>query len=356
MEIRLSNKHKWLKTINLTADDELYIGIDVHKKTCHIAFWLNNTPAIDYVAPPNLSKLIETFKTLRPAIRQIVYEAGPTGYSLARALHDANFPVRVVAPSKTPRAAAVSSKTDSLDAKKLAEFAAKGLLKYIQITTKIQEAQRQLTRVREQLVEKQKRTKLQIKSFLLQHGIVVELHKWSASAIERLQNLKLSKHLKYSLNVLINQLLFTAEQIKDAEQNIKDMFSQKSLAKKLDIFLTHPGVGNVIAMQFATEIFDPKRFKDKTQIAKFIGLAPTVHQSGQTLRDGPISKTGRPQLRSNLVQGAWAWIRTDKNARDIYYRLVRNTGQKNKAITAMARKLAIHLWKMACENKPYQLK
>ena len=91
--------------------------------------------------------------------------------------------------------------------------------------------------------------------------------------------LKLSKHLKYSLEVLIEQLLFISDQIKDIEQNIKDMFSQKPLAKKLDNFLTHPGVGNVIATQFTTEIFDPKRFKDKTQIAKFIGLAPTVHQS-----------------------------------------------------------------------------
>lgn len=356
MKTRLSNKQKWLKTINLTADDELHIGIDAHKKSLHVAFWLNGTPAINYVTSPNLCKLIETFKTLRPAVQQIVYEAGPTGYSLARALHDAGFAVRVVAPSKIPRPAAVGSKTDSLDAKKLAEFAAKGLLKYIQIPTRIQEAQRQLTRTREQLVEKQKRTRLQVKSFLLQHGIDVKMPGWSASAIERLQKLKLSKHLKYSLEVLLHQLLFIAGQIKDAEQNIKDMFSQKILAKKLDNFLTHPGVGNVIATQFTTEIFDPKRFKDKTQIAKFIGLAPTVHQSGQTLRDGPISKTGRPQLRSNLVQGAWAWIRTDKNARETYYRLVRNTGQKNKAITAMARKLAIHLWKMACENKSYQLK
>lgn len=56
MKTRLSNKYKWLKTINLTTDDELYIGIDAHKKSLHIAFWLNGTPAIDYVITPNLCK------------------------------------------------------------------------------------------------------------------------------------------------------------------------------------------------------------------------------------------------------------------------------------------------------------
>lgn len=350
---RLSNKQKWLNTIHLTSDDALYIGIDTHKASLHVALWLNDAPAIDFVTPSHIDKLTKICEQLRPAIRRIVYEAGPTGYSLARALQNAKLPVSVVAPSKTPRQPAPDAKTDRRDAKKLAEFAAKGLLREVAIPTKQQEAQRQLTRLREQLVDKQKRTKLQIKSFLLQHGIEAHFSKWTNPAIERLCTLKLPKHLKYSLDTLIKQLLFTAKQIKDTEQNIKAMFATGTLVTKKTLFMTHPGVGDVIATQFATEIFNPKRFKDKTQIAKYVGLAPTVHQSGQTLRDGPISKTGRPQLRCNLIQGAWAWVNKDPIARKTYYRLVHNTGEKNKAITAIARKLAIHLWKMACDNKPY---
>ena len=119
------------------------------------------------------------------------------------------------------------------------------------------------------------------------------------------------------------------------------------------LLTTHPGVGPVIAAQFAAEIFNPRRFTDKTQLAKYVGLAPSVRQSGQMLRDGPILKTGRPQLRCSLIQGAWLWIRKDPNAYNTFCRLIHNTGHKNKAITAMARKLAVHLWKMACDNKPY---
>jgi transposase len=105
---------------------------------------------------------------------------------------------------------------------------------------------------------------------------------------------------------------------------------------------------------FAAEIFNPKRFKNKEELAKYIGLAPTIIQSGQSLRDGPITKTGRPQLRSILIQAAWVWITKDHQAKQVYLRITNNTGQKNKAITAMARRLAIHLWKMLCNNEPYR--
>lgn len=351
----VSKKQKWFNTIRLTQDDDLYVGIDAHKKSLHVALWLNDAPAIDFVSPPDSAKLIDTLNNLRPALRMVVYEAGPTGYSLARAMQNANLPVGVVAPSKTPRQAAPDSKTDSLDARKLAEYAAKGLLRHITIPTIKQEAHRQLTRLREQLIAKQTRVKLQIKGFLLQHGInqPQNLSRWSKAAVEYLKNIRLSEPLRYCLDTLIRELLFVAEQLKSAELQIKDTFSEKPLSAVCELLDTHPGVGPVIAAQFAAEIFNPKRFTDKTQLAKYVGLAPSVRQSGQTSRNGPILKTGRPQLRSMLIQGAWLWIRQDQQAYKTFCRLIHNTGQKNKAITAMARKLAIHLWKMACDNKPY---
>ncbi len=351
----VSKKQKWFNAIHLTPSDDLYVGIDAHKKSLHIALFLNDAPAIDFVMPPDSEKLIDTLNRLRPALRMVVYEAGPTGYCLARAMQNVNLPVNVVAPSKTPRQSAPDSKTDSLDARKLAEYAAKGLLRHIAIPTRHQEAQRQLTRLREQLVAKQTRVKLQIKGFLLQHGIDQPqgLSRWSATAVEYLKKVRLSEQLRYCLDILLDELSFIIEQRKLTEQRIKEAFSEKPHSTICKLLTTHPGVGPVIAAQFAAEIFNPRRFTDKTQLAKYVGLAPSVRQSGQMLRDGPILKTGRPQLRCSLIQGAWLWIRKDPNAYNTFCRLIHNTGHKNKAITAMARKLAVHLWKMACDNKPY---
>jgi len=351
----VSKKQKWFNTIRLTKDDELYVGVDTHKASYHVALWLNDAPAIDFVMPPDNAKLIDSLDKLRIALRLVVYEAGPTGYSLARAIKDAKLPVSVVAPSKTPRQSAPDSKTDSLDARKLAEYAAKGLLRHVTIPTRHQEHQRQLTRLRQQIVAKQTRVKLQIKGFLLQHGInqPAGLSHWSRAAVEHLKNIVLSTPLRFCLDTLLEELLFITKQLKTAEQKIEEAFSEKPLSTTVNILATHPGVGQTIAAQFAAEIFNPKRFTDKTQLAKYVGLAPSIRQSGQTQRDGPILKTGRPQLRCSLIQGAWVWVHKDLNARKIFYRLVHNTGEKNKAITAMARKLAIHLWMMARDNKPY---
>jgi transposase len=351
----VSNKQKWFNTIRLTKDDELYIGIDTHKQSYHVALWLNDAPAIDFVMPPDVAKLIDTLSKVRIALRLVVYEAGPTGYSLARTMKDANLSISVVAPSKTPRQSAPDSKTDSLDARKLAQYAAKGLLRHIAIPTKHQEAQRQVTRLRQQLVAKQTRVKLQIKGFLLQHGInqPAGLSRWSIAAVEHLKHIQLSMPLRFCLDTLLEELSFIAEQIKLTEKKIEEVFSEKSIHKIVKQLITHPGVGQTTAVQFAAEIFNPKRFSDKTQLAKYVGLAPSVHQSGLTSRDGPILKTGRPQLRCSLILSAWIWVQKDPDAYKTFCRLTHNTGNKNKAITAMARKLAIHLWMMARDNKPY---
>jgi len=355
MKTIVSNKQNWFNKINLTKDDEVYVGIDVHKKSYAVAVWLNNAPAIDFVMPADNQKVLTMLDKLRIALKQVVYEAGPTGYSLARLLQDAKLPIRVIAPSKTPRQSARESKTDKLDCRKLAQYAAKGLLRPIAIPTKQQEADRQLFRLREQLVEKQRRLKLQIKSFLLQHGIPdpAGLKSWSVLAVEKLRTIALPDKLRYCLDIFLDELAFLKTQIKKTEQHLKETFSAPQYAKKIELLRTHPGVGPVVAGQFCTEIFNPKRFKNATEIGKYVGLSPMVTQSGQSRKDGPVLKTGRPQLRSNLIEASWVWIRNDPHAYKTYIRLLHNTGEKNKAIVAMARRLAIHLWKMLSDNKPF---
>jgi len=95
MNKRLSKKQIWFKQINPTTDDKIYVGIDVHKESCSVAVWLNDAPAIDFVTPADSKKLTQTLEKLRPALKLIAYEAGPTGYSLARELQKAKLPVHV---------------------------------------------------------------------------------------------------------------------------------------------------------------------------------------------------------------------------------------------------------------------
>ena len=133
MQKRLTKKDRFFNNINLTVDDEVYVGIDVHKVKCHIAIWLNEAIALTFVTPSDNVAIARMLHNLKPGLKKIVYEAGPTGFSLARALKLALLPVAVIAPSKTLRPAAVNSKSDRLDCRKLAEFAAKDLLTEVAI-------------------------------------------------------------------------------------------------------------------------------------------------------------------------------------------------------------------------------
>jgi transposase len=84
MQKRLTKKERFFNNINLTADDEVYVGIDVHKIKYHVAIWLNNGIALTFVTPSDNLAIAHTLGKLTPGLKQIVYEAGPTGFSLAR--------------------------------------------------------------------------------------------------------------------------------------------------------------------------------------------------------------------------------------------------------------------------------
>lgn len=89
MNTRLSKKQMFFKKVKLTKDDDLYIGIDVHKESYGVALWLNDAPA-NFIMPADNEKLLKLLEKVRVALKRIVYEAGPTGYTLARTLVKAN--------------------------------------------------------------------------------------------------------------------------------------------------------------------------------------------------------------------------------------------------------------------------
>ena len=353
---RLTKKQNWFKQQNLTQKDKIYVGLDVHKTSISVAIWLNGQIELTFNASADYARLIKQLQPIQKAIQRVVYEAGPTGYGLARTMQKAKLPVQVISPANTPRPSKRCSKTDRLDCCPLAEFAAKDLLKPVTIPTEQEEADRQLQRLRDQLVSKRRRIRQQIKSFLLQHSIAEPdgLTGWSLAAINTLQEIRLHTALRFTLDMYLDELAQILMYLEHTEAELQALSQQKRHHRAIKILRSHPGVGPVTAWAFRLELFRPERFDQGTEVAGFLGLAPRISQSGQTTREGPIVKTGRPQLRSKLIEASWVWIRYDAQARNVYTRLRTNTGNANKAIVAMARRLAIRLWKMLCDDQLYR--
>ena len=76
-----------------------------------------------------------------------------------------------------------------------------------------------------------------------------------------------------------------------------------------------PGVGLVTAMTFRLELPEPGRFDHAGQVARMVGLAPQVRQSGETRREGGLLKSGNARLRTALVESAWRWVARRRGGR-----------------------------------------
>ena len=211
----------------------------------------------------------------------------------------------------------------------------KGLLKAIRVPTGQQEQDRQVVRLRDQLTEDLQR----IKSFLLYHSLPEPegLDYWSKASVAALQ---------VCLEVHLEELEKLTSLISRLKDRIKVMAQEVRHAQAMRLLETHPGVGTATAMSFLTEVYAPERFNNAKQLVAYVGLAPMVLQSGETVRAGPLIKGGCGGVRSKLVEASWTWIRLDRHARTIYRRLVHTTGSVKKAIVAMARRMAITLWCM----------
>jgi transposase len=344
------------KRIPVGERDDVFVGLDVHAKKVNVAVRVNGEHVVRWVSAPNGAALARSFQPLRRGLRKVVYEAGPTGYSLCRTLRAEGLPVEVWAPGKMPRPANRSNKTDRKDAATLAEYAEKDLGSPILVPMPQQEADRQVMRTRNQLVEKARRVKQQIKSFLLMHGIAapVGLAGWTKAALNALRRLSLGAELGFCLELLLDELMHLAGLKKRVDLKLRELSQTERHARAARLLCSHPGVGLLTAMNFLLEIYQPDRFEVDRQLSTYVGLVPRVSQSADRRTEGPLIRSGQNSLRSMLVQAAWQWRRQGGEGNRIYQRIFGNTQCAQKTIVALARKISVNLWYMLLRGETYR--
>jgi transposase len=117
---------------------------------------------------------------------------------------------------------------------------------------------------------------------------------------------------------------------------------------------TIPGVGPRTAEILVACIDDPSRFQNGRQVSAYFGLVPRQYQSGETDRNGRITKRGNPLARTILVECAWASLRYNPWAKSIYDRICgKQKTRKKKAAIALARKIAVLAWAMLRDEKDW---
>lgn len=335
----------------ISSGSRVWVGVDVHKRQYSVAVYSESGGLHHFVTPADNFRLLEQLKSRQVHIEALVYEAGLTGFGLYRACQAAGISAMVVSANRIPRPATQSAKTDKIDCIALAKYASMGLLRGIAVPSEEQEAARSIIRRRHAVSRELGRTKVSIKSFLTCHGLVepAGLKSWSAKSLEELESMPMLADLRVTLDSLLRQLRRFEEEKALLEKTVKS-----TLPPKDDVLQSVPGVGPITSATFRAELFSPDRFERSEKLTSFIGLAPVVSQSGEGKGKSRLVPCGQGTLRSMLVEAAWVLRGKEKWACEFYDGVLRRCGLFQKAILALARKLAVILWRLWRENRPYR--
>jgi transposase len=250
-----------------------------------------------------------------PAPVAVAYEAGPTGFDLARQLRAVGVRCVVAAPSKLQRPAADRIKTDARDALHLARLLRMDQIVEVRVPSVEQEAARDLVRAREDVRGDLMRYRHRLSKLLLRHGIVYSGGSaWTGVHETWLRRQQFAQRgIQLAFDADLEAMLFTVERRKRLDKVIAEMAAEGEYAPVVRRLGCLRGVAVLTAFGLAVEIGDWHRFTGAT-IGAFIGLVPTESSSGQQRSQGSITKTGNGHARRLLVEAAWHHRRTYRSA------------------------------------------
>lgn len=343
---------RWNNIVDASKNGEqIWVGVDVHVNSYAVAVLTEKGLRYSFSTSSDNNALVRRFQDQKIKITCLAYEAGLTGYGLYRACEKAGINAMVVATSRIPRKPAKTAKSDRIDCMKLAEYLANDMLTQVTVPDEKSEAYRVKVRCRNQLVQEITRQKNRIKSLLAYLGKADTpgLTHWSLAGRLALREMELPHDLRVTMDCYLSVL----EHL-EKEQSLLEEELRHDNATSEDVLQSIPGVGVIVSSVFRAEIFDPGRFETEEQLSSYLGLAPIIRQSGASAGRARIVPCGQNKLRGLLIEASWSFRGKEPWAMELYNKLYSRSGSSSKAITALARKLAIIMWRLWLDNRVYE--
>jgi transposase len=309
----------------------------------------------------------------------VVYEAGPTGYGLYRELCRRGYHCRIVAPSLIPRRPGERVKNDRRDCVRLAELSRAGELKSIWVPDEGHEAMRNLWRAREDAVGMRLKSRQQLQAFLLRQGRRYPGKTTWTKSHERWIAEQRFDHAGDRMALAEYQL--AAQSAEQRVQRLTMALTETAHGWRFEPVVAAlralRGIDTVSAIGLVTEIGDIGRFSNARQLMGYLGLVPSEHSSGNSVRRGSITKTGNAHARRLLTEAAWSYRFPARMSQQLrqrsstlpeavrihawkaqqrlcgrFARLASRGVQVNKVCVAVARELAGFVWAIAQQTTP----
>ena len=247
-----------------------------------------------------------------PGPTRVAYEAGPTGFTLARALERAGIGCVIAAPGKIERPSQDHVKTDRRDAERLVRLLMVDGLYPVRVPSTEEEALRDLVRAREDVRGDLMRARHRLSKLLLRHDITFDGpgQNWSTRHREWLGRLALADRAAQVtlLDYLgaIDALIVRRDTLESA---LGELVPGSPWAQTVARLRCLRGIDTLSAVGLCAEIGDWERFARAGQLMSFLGVVPSENSSGETRRQGAITKSGSRHARRLLVEAAWHYRR-----------------------------------------------
>ncbi|MBN2622680.1 MAG: IS110 family transposase [Acidimicrobiales bacterium] len=285
--------------------------MDVHKNSISMAVLEphGDSPLVDKISTDDESirRLIARFA--EPARVWACYEAGPTGYELARVLRNAGMRCEVIAPSLIPTRPGDRIKTDRRDARKLALLFRGGQLSSVRVPTPAEEAVRDLCRARADMVIDRSRARHRLGKFLLRHGRVWRGgDNWTYKHAAWIRTQRFDERALTETFGHYQSTLAARDAAVDAiEADLVPWCGRAPFAEPVHRLGAYRGFTHLGGLVHVSEVCDWRRFPTAGRYMGFTGLVPSEDSSGDRTRRGGITHAGNTHLRAQLVEAAWAY-------------------------------------------------
>lgn len=290
-----------------------WVGFDVHARSTHGAAIDSMTGELSRVRfGPGVEGPLAWLSELAGPVRGC-YEAGPTGFGLYRAATAAGIAMQVIAPGKTPRGPSDRVKTDRKDAELLARLLLAGSLTRVVVPPPEVEVAREMTRAHDACRRGLMNARHRVSKMLLRHGRVYpKSTTWTA---EHRRWLSLQHFEEPASNMVFADLVAAVDGLSSRKAQITLGLSELATDQRwwpttVARLRAFRGIDTLTALSMHLELGgDWRRFERATSLSSWLGLTPSLNQSGESTTQDSITKTGSVLARRLLVESAWHYSR-----------------------------------------------
>jgi len=326
------------------------IGLDVHRNFAQVAILGSGVVKDHGRFVMERGAVLAFAKTLNME-DDVVLEATGNTAAIVRLLAPSVHRVVIANPLQVRAIAWAKVKTDKIDAAVLARLHAAGFLPEVWMPPERVEMERRCIAERTQLVSQMTRLKNRIQSMLHANLIPrVPGHIYTKRGRVRLEQLPLEPDQKRLVIRHLDELDRLASELAVIDKDLVQRALENADVKRL---MTIGGVNAIVAASVLAAVGDIKRFSSPEKLVSYLGLNPSVHQSGDhPAYHGHITGQGRGQARAMLVEAVWSLSSAPGPLRAFFQRIAAKRG-KQVAAVATARKLAVLIWHMLTKGQDY---